>query len=459
MQMPGSSFIFLAVAATLVGGLTIFLFRSLKNLEEERKRCLLNSFSEEQHRNQVVELKETVERLRQERAALFTENRDLTATVSSLRTKMAESEKKEAEWTALFHSTRSRMEQDFHVLADKIFTRKSKTISDSHQDGLKNLLQPMREQLSDFRKKVEDVHARESKDHIILVREIEHLKKLNLQISEDAVNLASALKGKNKVQGMWGEMILERLLEDSGLKKGSEYETQVSLRDRHGCSRFPDVLVRLPGDRVVVIDAKVSLKAFEQACRAENPDDEARCLQRHLDSLKKHITGLADRKYHLLDGIRSPDFVLLFIPTEGAFQTAVTREPAILNTAMQKKIILASPSTLLAVLKIIHHMWRQDEQNRNSLAIAKQAGNLYDKFIGFIESFEEIGTRLQQSHDAWESARKRLSRGRGNLISRAETLKDLGVQSSKDLPQSLALEQEDKDSYTTTRQGNVRTTP
>lgn len=447
MQTPGNSFIFLAITATLVGGLTIVLVWALKNLLQERKRCLINSLTEEQHRDQVDELKETIERLRQERSSLFVENRDLTARLSALQTKLAESEKKAAEWNEFCLSTRDRMEKDFQVLADKIFTQKSRTLSDTHQDGLKNLLQPVREQMFDFRKKIEDVHARESQDHIILVREIEHLKKLNLQISEDAVNLTSALKGKSKVQGIWGEMILERLLEDSGLKNGHEYETQVSLKDRNGFSRFPDVLVRLPEDRVVVIDAKVSLKAFEKACRAENKDAEAHCLQQHLDSLKKHITGLADRKYHLLDGIQSPDFVLLFIPTEGAFQAAVTYDPTILNTAMQKKIILASPSTLLAILKIIHHMWRQDEQNRNSLAIAKQAGNLYDKFMGFIESFEEIGSRLRQSHDAWEMARTRLSRGRGNLLSRAEALKDLGIQNSKTLPHSLEVEQEKNDSY------------
>ncbi|MDH3330334.1 MAG: DNA recombination protein RmuC [Desulfobulbaceae bacterium] len=444
---------FLTITGIIVCGLTISVIWAVNALLRERRRNLILSLTQEQHQNLVISLEQTIERLRMERTNLFTENRDLSGKLSALQTTLAESGKKAEEWNELFKSTRDQMEKDFQILAEKIFAQKSRTISDSHQDGLKNLLQPVREQLGEFKKKVEDVHAQESRDRIILVNEIEHLKKLNLQISEDAVNLTSALKGKSKVQGLWGEMVLERLLEDSGLKKGHEYETQVPLKDRNGSTRFPDVLVRLPEDRVVIIDAKVSLKAFEQACRAEKTDKETKYLQQHLDSLKKHISGLADKKYHLLEGINSPDFIVLFIPTEGAFQAAVTYDPAIITAAMRKKIILGSPSTLLALLKIIHHMWRQDEQNRNSLAIAKQAGNLYDKFMGFIEVFEEIGTRLKQSHDSWEVARKRLSQGRGNLISRAETLKDLGIQNSKTLPQSFHAEQEKQGSHETTHQG------
>jgi DNA recombination protein RmuC len=422
----------LYIIAALLAVILIILIPLLRSLLRQRR--LPGLPGGELRPERLAALEADVDRLRRERAELLAENRELTAEISALRTKLEEAEKKSREWNDFFRSTREQMEKDFQVLADRIFTQKSRALSDTHRDGLQGMLQPVREQLMEFRKKVEDVHARDARDRTILVQEIEHLKKLNLRISEDAVNLTSALKGKSKVQGLWGEMVLERLLEDSGLKKGHEYETQVCLRDEKGNTRFPDVLVRLPEDRAVVIDAKVSLRAFEQACRAAGPDDEARCLQQHLDSLKKHIAGLADKRYHQLEPIQSPDFVVLFIPTEGAFQAAVTTEPGILQAAMQKKIIMASPSTLLAILKIVHHMWRQDEQNRNSLAIAKQAGSLYDKFMGFIEAFEEIGTRLHQSHVAWETARNRLSTGRGNLISRAESLKELGIQSNKTLP-------------------------
>lgn len=425
-------------------GLTLSLLWVRIKLVQERRQNMLLSFREEQHTGQVASFKEEIERIRTERSSLFAENRELTARVSALQTVLAESAKQTEAQFSLLTSTRDRMEKDFQVLAEKILVEKSTSISNTHQLELKNILQPVREQLGEFKKKVEDVHALETKDHIILVQEIEHLKKLNLQISDDAVHLTSALKGQSKVQGLWGEMILERLLEDSGLKKGHEYETQVALKDSNGHSRLPDVLIRLPQDRVIIIDSKVSLTAFERACRTEQPEEEQKYIQQHLDSLKKHITDLAEKGYHLLDGIHSPDFVLLFIPTEGAFQTAVTHDPDILTSAMQKKIILASPSTLMAILKVIHHMWRQEEQTRNSLAIAKQAGNLYDKFIGFLEAFEEIGARLDQSRDVWETARNRLSKGRGNLISRAEKLKNLGVQSNKTLPQSLSVDQDKK---------------
>lgn len=434
MQTHSSTLLIIAINIIVVGTLLGSLVWVAASLLRERKKSIQHSIIEKNHLDQMAAQELTIDRLRHERSALFTENRELSSRISALEATLTQSEKKIVEANDLFQSTRKQMEKDFQILADKIFTQKSRYMLENHQDGLNNLLQPVKEQLNQFRKKVEDVYSQETKERIGLVKEIEHLKKLNLQISEDAVNLTSALKGKSKVQGLWGEMILERLLEDSGLKKGYEYESQVSMKDKNGCFRIPDVLVRLPEDRVIIIDAKVSLKAFEQACREKSIETEQRYLQQHLDSLRKHIGGLSDKQYHLLDNIRSPDFVILFVPTEGAFQAAVMHDPALLSTAMQKKIILASPATLMAILKIIHHMWRQDEQNRNSLAIAKQAGNLYDKFMGFLESFEEIGTRLGQSRDAWEVARKRLSTGRGNLVGRAETLRKLGIQNSKELP-------------------------
>ncbi|HEJ83383.1 MAG TPA: DNA recombination protein RmuC [Desulfobacteraceae bacterium] len=380
------------------------------------------------------------ERLRNERNRRYEENNGLAVDLAALRTKLEEKNRQAAAADQLMAETRAEMEKNFQILAERIFTEKGTRITLQHQEELTRLLRPLREQMGEFKKKVEDVYDRETRDRVSLVKEIEHLKSLNLQISEDAVNLTRALKGQSKVQGLWGEMILEHLLENSGLKQGYEFEVQVPLRDKNGQSRMPDVLVRLPGDREVVIDAKVSLKAYEKMCRTDDRDEEKRFIQQHVDSIRQHIRGLADKEYHRLEGINSLDFTILFIPTEGAFQSAISSEPQLLTSAMQKKIILASPSTLLAILRTVHHLWRQEEQTRNSLAIAKQAGNLYDKFIGFLESFEEIGTRLQQTHSAWEVARTRLVSGRGNLVSRAETLKELGVQSSKTLPSSIQVE-------------------
>lgn len=430
----------LALAFTLAGFLFLALLVSLSALRRERNNGILLGVRAEMHTGETATLTQTCDRLRAERHQLHEENRALTAELAVLQAMLEEKNNQVAARNELLESTRADMEKNFQILAERIFTEKGATLTRSHQEELARLLQPVREQLGDFKKKVEDVYDLETRDRVSLGKEIEHLKTLNQRISEDALNLTNALKGQSKVQGLWGEMILEHLLENSGLKAGHEFEVQVSLKDKNGQPRMPDVLVRLPRGREVIIDAKVSLKAYERMCRTDDRDEERRCTQQHIDSIRQHIRGLAAKQYHLLEGINSLDFIVLFVPTEGAFQTAVTNDPELLTAAMQKKIILASPSTLIAILRIIHHLWRQEDQTRNSLAIAKQAGNLYDKFIGFLESFEEIGVRLHQTRSAWEVARNRLVAGKGNLVSRAEGLKELGVQSNKTLPASIQTE-------------------
>jgi DNA recombination protein RmuC len=437
-----SNFTLLILAGSLATILLLALIVNLSALRRERSKTILLSARQEMHTEEVAALTQTCERLRDERTQQFEQNSELTAKLASLQTTLEEKNKQVEARNKLLETTRAEMEKNFQILAERIFTEKGTTISRNHQEELTRLLLPVREQLSEFKKKVEDVYDRETRDRVSLVKEIQHLKTLNQQISEDAVNLTNALKGQSKVQGLWGEMILEHLLENSGLRQGHEFEVQVPLKDKNGQMRIPDVLVRLPGNREIIIDAKVSLKAYEKVCRTDGRDEEKRFIQLHIDSIKQHIRGLAEKQYHLLEGINSLDFIILFVPTEGAFQTAISSEPELLTAAMQKKIILASPSTLMAILRTVHHLWRQEEQTRNSLTIAKQAGNLYDKFIGFLESFEEIGARLQQTQSAWEVARKRLVEGRGNLVSRAESLKELGVQSSKTLPSSIDVEDE-----------------
>ncbi|MGW8161044.1 MAG: DNA recombination protein RmuC [Desulfobulbales bacterium] len=436
-----SSTTLLIMTAIIFSGLTISIVYLLIILRREHFQRLQLSTREELLIREMTALDGTCNRLRAERTELFAENRDLASRIATLETAITESEKQSEMHLALLASTREQLEKDFQILAERIFTEKSTTLSTKHQTELHTLLNPVREQLAEFKRKVEDVYDRESRDRISLVKEIENLKKLNLQISDDAISLTNALKGQSKMQGLWGEMILEQLLENSGLVRGREFDTQVCLRDTQGKTRLPDVIVHLPNSRQIIIDAKVSLTAYEKACRADEEKEEKSYMQNHLDSLKKHITGLAAKEYHLLEGLNSLDFVILFLPTDGAFQAGVTQDPGLLTWALEKKIILASPSTLLAILRTVSHMWRQEEQTRNSLAIAKHAGNLYDKFIGFVEAFEEIGTRLHQTRDAWDMARKRLATGKGNLISRAEILRELGVQNTKSLPQSIRSEQ------------------
>jgi DNA recombination protein RmuC len=372
--------------------------------------------------------------LRRECDSLREHNHRLERETIILEAALRENETIARERQQLLKQARQQMEEDFQNLARKVLAEQGRMLREQHDDGLESLLLPVRDQLAGFKKKVEDVYDRESRDRISLVKEIEHLKTLNERISRDAVDLTRALQGTNKLQGQWGEMVLERLLEESGLQPGREFETQVSIRDERGRLKQPDVIIHLPGKRDVIIDAKVSLNNYLKACRSNDPDEQQQHLKDHLSSLQKHIKGLSGKKYQQLPGLTTPDFVLLFIPVEGAFQAAINSKPELLSGAMQRRVVLSGPSTLLAILRTIHHMWRLDEQNRNGLAIAKEAGNLYDKFVGFVEAFTEVGTRLDQAKQSWQLAEKRLATGHGNLINRAESLKKLGVQPSKELP-------------------------
>lgn len=378
-----------------------------------------------------------LQRLRAERNELAKDCRKIDAENASLQTACTLMQQQVQERTALLAATRQQIEQDFQLLAAKTLGEKGELLNRQHESALTVLLRPFRDQLLEFKNKVEEVYDRDARDRISMIKEIEHLKQLNRQISSDAANLAQALRGSNKLQGQWGEMILARLLEASGLRKGTEFALQVSLKTPEGATFQPDALVYLPENRTVVIDAKVSLKAFADAHSAPDEACRQQHIKLHLDSVNRQIGLLAGKQYQQLTGTGSLDFVLLFIPIEGAFALAVEHEPDILVNAMQRKVVLASPSTLMAILRTVHHLWRMDEQNRNSLVIAKQAGNLYDKFVGFTEAFEEIGLRLNQSQQAWHTARNRLSAGQGNLIARTEALKNLGVQSSKQMPDSL----------------------
>ncbi len=406
-------------------------------LSRSQRRQWSASFRLERLQEQSRTHDAEIQRLRSERNQLVKECRKIDAENASLQTACTLMQQQIQERNALLAETRKQIEQDFQFLAGKIISEKGELLNRQHESSLTLLLRPFRDQLLDFKNKVEEVYDRDSRDRVSMIKEIEHLKQLNRQVSSDAANLAEALRGSNKLQGQWGEMILARLLEASGLRNGTEFALQVSLKTPDGTTFQPDALVYLPENRTVVIDAKVSLKAFADAHSARDEAQKQQQVKLHLDSIKRQVNLLAGKQYQQLTGTGSLDFVLLFIPIEGAFQLAVEQEPDILISAMQRKVILASPSTLLAILRTVHHLWRMDEQNRNSLVIAKQAGSLYDKFVGFTEAFEEIGLRLNQTQQAWHTARNRLSSGQGNLIARTEALKDLGVQSSKQLPDSL----------------------
>lgn len=402
-----------------------------------RRRLLRTELGLEQCIRENSRQEELTQRLRRERDELRQAYEGLGRDNGALRARCSGLEDLLEERDLLLEATQRQIEQRFEFLASDILTEKSSLINQQHESTLKLLLSPFQKQLQEFHRRIDDVYDREARDRVAMIKEIEQLRQLNLRLSNDAVNLTEALQGKNKLQGQWGEMILEKILEESGLRKGREYSPQASLQTTSGSRRQPDVIVHLPQQRDVIIDAKVSLKAYTFAHTEQDQQQRKRLIDRHLSSINKHISSLSGKHYHQLEGANSLEFVLLFIPIEGAFQMALEHDATLLTRATRKQIVLCSPSTLLAILRTIHHLWRIDDQHRNGLIIAKQAGNLYDKFVGFVQTFEQIGVRLDQSQQAWSLAKKRLSSGQGNLILRAERLKELGIQTERELADAL----------------------
>jgi DNA recombination protein RmuC len=340
----------------------------------------------------------------------------------------------------LLQDAKKTLSSEFENLANRIFEDKQAKFSVQNKEALEVTLSPLRRDIGDFRKQVESAYDKENADRNKLVGQLSELQKQTMQVSADAVSLANALRGDNKAQGNWGEFILEKLLEDSGLTKGREYDTQVALRDETGKRRNPDVIIHLPEGRDIVIDAKVSLVDYERYFHAEDDDTKQQCLRQHLNSLRAHIKGLSHKDYENLEGVNSLDFVLIFVPVEAAFMLALDQDPEMMRDAYDRGIILVSPSTLMVTLRTIKNLWRYADQSRNAQIIADKAGGLYDQFVRYIESLDEVGKHISKSQEAWETAHKRLSTGKGNLVRRTEELKKLGAKAKKSLPESAGLD-------------------
>ncbi len=334
----------------------------------------------------------------------------------------------------LLQDTEERLRKDFENLANRIFEEKVSRFTLQNQESVNHLLTPLREQIGDFKKKVEDVYDKESQQRTSLLAEISQLKNLNLKMSEDAVNLTNALKGENKVQGNWGEVILERVLEESGLTRGREYDTQVVLKNKAGDRYIPDVVIRLPENRQIIIDAKVSLLDYEQYCSSDNKSQRDASARQHVLSLRKHIKTLSEKDYTSLDGIKTLDFVFIFVPIEAAFMLAVEKEPQLFREAFDKNIIIVSPTTLLATLRTVESIWRYEAQNKNAEQIARQAGDIHDQLVLMIEALDEVGSYLAKAQNSHKKAVDRMSQGRGNLISRVDRLEKLGAKTKKKIP-------------------------
>ncbi len=329
---------------------------------------------------------------------------------------------------------------EFENIASRLLDEKSHRFTEQNKTNLDQILSPLKEKLKDFELKVENSYKTEAAERNSLKGEINRLVELNQVIMSEANSLTKALKGDNKMQGNWGEMVLERILENSGLERDREYKVQYSAKDEDGRNLRPDVVVLLPDEKHIVIDSKVSLVAYESIVRAETPLERDRHIKEHVSSLKSHIQNLSNKDYPSVSGFNTPDFTLLFIPIEASFGLAVQTDAELFNFAWDRRIVIVSPSTLLATLRTIASIWKQDKQNKNALKIAEESGRLYDKFVDFVKEMETLGDRLKQAQHSYDTSMNRLSTGNGNLITRSEKLRQLGAKTSKMLGKDLAEE-------------------
>ena len=373
---------------------------------------------------------------------------DLEIELNDLRSRLITEQKRSTEFqTRLEEQTRSGEEKlkllkeakevlttEFQNIGQKIFEEKTEKFTHQNKTNLESLLNPFRDQMSAFKQKVDDVYDKEAKDRVALSEQVKQLRDLNQQLSQDAVNLTRALKGDSKARGNWGEVILSKVLERSGLKEGREYEVQETHKNEEGSRFQPDVVIHLPESKDIVVDSKVSLVAYENFSTTEDEKERATALQQHIASIRAHVRDLSGKNYEELKGLRTLGYVLMFIPIEPAFLLAVGEDPELFNDAMSKNIFIVSPSNLLITLKTINAMWQYAYQNENALEIAQKAGGMYDKFVSFVESFDLVGSRLEQAEESWSQARGQLVTGKGNLVKRADDLKQMGVRTKKQLP-------------------------
>ncbi|TBU97326.1 DNA recombination protein RmuC [Stutzerimonas kirkiae] len=388
-----------------------------------------NGWLQEQAREQ----RETLGDLLGERDALREELRTLSAQFAAQGSELREQRASHQQRLDDLQNARDELRAQFAELAGRIFDEREQRFADSSSERLGQLLEPLKERIQSFEKRVEESYQSEARERFSLAGEIQRLQQLNQRLGDEATNLTRALKGQ-KTQGNWGELVLERVLEQAGLVKGREYQTQASFRSPSGERFQPDVLISLPGERQVVVDAKVSLNAYQTFIQADDDAARTMALKQHVLSLRNHLKGLSFKDYQQLEGLRSLDFVLLFVPVESAFATALQAEPTLVQEAYDGNILIVSPTTLLATLRVIENLWRQERQNQNAREIAEKAGALYDKFSAFVQDLDEVGSRLQQLDKAYQAARSKLADGRGNLVTRAEQLRHLGARASKRLP-------------------------
>jgi DNA recombination protein RmuC len=429
------TYIFIGILALVIG----FIIGKLlaKGSLESVKTSLENSnqLLEETKKNTAT----TINQLRQEQKDIQLEKEDILRVnirqdevLKNLQEKLA-TQKQEVE------NLQEKFTKEFENLANKILEEKSTKFAEQNSKSLLEILNPLQKNIEKFEKKVEDTHKESIDRHAALRQQIVGLRELNTQMSKETLNLTKALKGDSKTQGNWGELVLERVLEKSGLEKGREYEMEKSFADETGnqLRLRPDVIIHLPDNKKMIVDSKVSLTAYEQYVNADNDEDLSQYLKEHIASLNRHVSQLSDKKYEDLYQIESPDFVLLFIPIEPAFAVAINNDNQLYNKAFEKNIVIVTPATLLATLRTIDTMWNNEKQQRNAIEIARQAGALYDKFEGFISDLTKVGKKMDEAKTEYKGAMNKLVEGRGNLITSVEKIKKLGAKAKKSLPDKI----------------------
>lgn len=438
-------YILISALLSLIMGFLIsyIILRKKSNLLEIEKTSLneRNTLLQENKlslEESLITLKEELKSAQYEKEELMKDNVRQDSEIKNLKT-LSDKRDKEIE------EKQAQLRKDFELLANKILEEKSSKFTEQNKENIKNLLNPLQEKIKTFEDKVEKTHKESIGYHSALRQQIIGLKELNNQMSKETINLTKALKGDSKTQGNWGELVLERVLEKSGLEKNREYFVQQSFTNSEGKRIMPDVVIHLPEDKKMIVDSKVSLTAYEQYINSENDTEKEGFLKEHINSLKRHIEQLSEKKYEDIYKIESPDFVLLFVPVEPAFAVALSKENSLYNRAFEKNIIIVTPTTLLATLRTIDSMWNNEKQQRNAFEIARQAGALYDKFEGLLKDLIGIGRKIDSAKSDYNLAMNKLTEGRGNLIKSVEKLKKMGANAKKSLPQSILKRAEENE--------------
>ena len=401
----------------------------------------------EQAQEQSILLQNQLQDAQQQQIQLQAQVSQAAATNASLQTKLEAQQDAHQNQLKQQQQTQEAFDSYLKQFAESSLKQQATQLSSQNQDQLGHLLNPLKQQIGDFRKKVDDVYDKDARDRAGLTQQINSLLELNNKLSSDAVNLTKALKGDNKAQGNWGEMVLEQVLELSGLRKGHEYHSQVNLTQTDGKRLQPDVVVHMPENKDVVVDSKVTLVAYERYQSAEDDAERSVALSEHLASVKAHIKGLSGKSYESAEGVSSLDYVLLFIPIESAYMLALQADADLFVSAMKNNIMLVSPATLLMVLRTIHNIWRYEHQSQNAKEISRQAEEMHKKLVDFVTSMDSVGSHLVRAQDAYDTAHKRLSSGRGNLINRAQSIVKLGgIQPKKALPDAMIERASEEDS-------------